>query len=146
MQNPNGKSLTLGRDTVGEVYQPQNSSFVYFGHDTNWYAINDLPMISLSFRNGTGARYTRRCITVGIEVELDNMPEITIYPNPSNGTFTLENATSIQTLEIYDANGQKVQVELFNNQLDLTDQPKGIYLLRVLLESGELVSKKLMKY
>ena len=103
-------------------------------------------MISLNFRNGTGARYTRGCIPVGIEVELDNMPEITIYPNPSNGTFTIENATSIQTLEIYNVNGQKVQVELFNNQLDLTDQPKGIYLLRVLLGSGELVSQKLMKY
>ena len=34
LPNSNGKSLILGRDTIGENLQPIGSSFVYFGHDT----------------------------------------------------------------------------------------------------------------
>ena len=147
LPNPNGKSLILGRDTIGEMVQPSNSSFVYFGHDTNWYAHIEMPMIHLNLSNMfSGGPNVRPCIPVGVAEELKDVQEIQIYPNPSNGSFTLENKGSVKMVEVYNVNGQKVQVELFNNQLDLTDQPKGIYLLRVLLESGELVSKKLMKY
>ena len=148
LANPNGKSLKIGRDTVGEKLQSKPSSFVYFGHDTNWYSTSHLPLIGLNFDRGyfNTNQPIRGCLPVGIDNELRNKSQFKIHPNPSNGSFTLEHSASIQTFEVYNVNGQKVQVELFNSQLDLTDQHKGIYLLRVLLESGELVSKKLIKY
>jgi hypothetical protein len=66
-------------------------------------------------------------------------------PNPSNGKYTVENRASIQTIAVYNVNGQKVNVELTNNLLDLSEHPRGIYLLLARLENGEVVSKKLMK-
>ncbi|MFB1022574.1 MAG: T9SS type A sorting domain-containing protein [Vicingaceae bacterium] len=141
LPNPNGKSLILGRDTIGENLQPMGSSFVYFGHNTNRYGIYDLPMIGLNFGNALGTAYIRPCITVGIEEEFEKFVDFQIYPNPSNGKYTVEKRASIQTIAVYNINGQKVNVELTNNLLDLSEHPRGIYLLRARLENGEVVSK-----
>ena len=135
---PTGSSFSVWNDSKAELVSPNFSTFVSLGHlptQPNWGWRGGAPMIRLNVKP----------LLVG-EEEVDlNRSQLKIYPNPSNGSFTIKNAKSIQTFEIYNINGQKVQVELFNNQLDLTNQPKGIYLLRVLLESGEVLSKKLMK-
>ena len=134
-----GYNFSVWNDYSAQIVAPDTSTFVSFGNSVllpNWGAIKAAPMIRLNVKP----------LLVG-EEEVDlNRPQLQVYPNPSNGSFTLENKGSVKMVEVYNVNGQKVQVELFNNQLDLTDQHKGIYLLRVLLESGELVSKKLIKY
>jgi hypothetical protein len=146
LPNPNGKSLILGRDTIGEKIQPPNSSFVYFGHDTNWYAVDDLPMINLNFGNRASSMSTGPCIPVGLNDEPQIQKELTIYPNPSTGIFNVENFETNQTYQVYDINGSLVKASITNGQLDLSNEPNGIYLLRFQLENGEVVSKKLMKH
>jgi hypothetical protein len=110
-------------------------SLAHLPQQPNWMWTQAAPMIRLNVKP----------LLVG-EEEVDlNRLQLKVYPNPSNGSFTIQCSASTQLVEVYNVNGQKVQVELFNNKLDLTNQPKGIYLLRVQLENGEVVSKKLMK-
>ncbi len=150
LPNPNGKSLLIGRDTLGESIQPDRTSFVYFGHDTNWYSINHQPIIGLNFANlpylWFGAPGATGCSTVPVQEANNNQTFPTIYPNPSTGVFIIENFETNQMLHVYDINGRLLKTSIINGRLDLSEQPKGIYLLRVTLENGEVVSKKLMKY
>ena len=84
-------------------------------------------------------------ITIGLNDEPQIQKELSIYPNPSTGTFNIENLETNQTYQVYDVNGRLVKASIVNNQLDLSNEPNGVYLLRVQLENGEVVSKKLMK-
>lgn len=145
LSNPNGKSLMVGRDTLGEAVQPSRSSFVYFGHDTNWYAINHLPMINLNFAGGAVIAPIKPCILVGLKGEFESHKEINIFPNPSIGIFTIENFEPNQIFQVYDVSGRLLKPSILNGQLNLSDEPSGIYLLRILNKRGEWDSKKLMK-
>ncbi len=74
---------------------------------------------------------------------------VILYPNPNNGIFTIQ-ANSQQLMangqvEIYNILGEKVYSEsniqnpTFN--IDLSSQPNGIYLYRVLNENGSLIGE-----
>jgi hypothetical protein len=150
LQNPNGKSLLLGRDTLGERLQPLGTSFVYFGQDSIWYAMNHLPIIGLNFGNfysmsGGPFLPTFGCNTVDLKEQRFTAPEFTVYPNPSSGIFTIENFEANQRYQVYDINGRLVETSIINGQLNLSSEPNGIYLLRVRTESGEVHSKKMVK-
>jgi hypothetical protein len=60
-----------------------------------------------------------------------------IYPNPSNGIFTITtNQTYTGTIEIYNMLGKKVESVVFNNnirsyEINLTHYSKGIYLVNL---------------
>jgi len=66
-------------------------------------------------------------------------PELLVFPNPSRGVFnvSLINGTQLSTsstLEIYNLRGQRIlQQQMNENQtvLDLSNQPAGIYMLRL---------------
>ena len=70
------------------------------------------------------------------QVGLNESPisPITIYPNPSNGIFTVENTKPIKHLKIYSSYGQLVLTESPNSvktTVDLTHLPAGIYLCNI---------------
>jgi hypothetical protein len=64
-----------------------------------------------------------------------------VYPNPSNGTFTISAASAINTIEIYNVLGEMIYTEttaaVDNKQVNLSGQPSGIYLVNVLLANGK---------
>ncbi len=77
----------------------------------------------------------------------------TLFPNPSTGRFTLlmkeTDETSTINIEIFDMMGEKIlQTQLFgqnHHEFDLTNSPKGIYILRIL--NGKQTSiEKLIKH
>jgi hypothetical protein len=73
--------------------------------------------------------------------------DIYIYPNPSNGVFTL-NSEKLKVncvVELYNVLGEKVYTSGFlspNSQflIDISNQPSGIYVYRIIAETGGLVS------
>jgi OOP family OmpA-OmpF porin len=71
--------------------------------------------------------------------------KLKVFPNPSNGVFTVESSVVSHQLsvEVYNELGQKIfsQFSTFNSQfsINLSNQPLGIYLYRVITEQGELV-------
>jgi len=74
-----------------------------------------------------------------------------VYPNPGSGLFTiqLQNVNDKNQLLIYNTIGEKVydgHMNASSMQIDLNNQPNGIYLYRVLNENGSPVADgKLIK-
>ncbi|MCW5906672.1 MAG: T9SS type A sorting domain-containing protein [Chitinophagales bacterium] len=78
--------------------------------------------------------------------------EMSISPNPSNGSFTVsletEKTETIQ-LKVFDLLGQLVKQENpvtisgnYTKQLNITQLPKGIYLLQIIAD-GQTISKRI---
>jgi ELWxxDGT repeat protein len=81
------------------------------------------------------------------DVELDAL--ISIYPNPSNGTLTIELVDAIETeLIIYNAIGQKVfttQTHQTHTTLDLNKLMDGFYSVHLKNENGVTIKKMILK-
>jgi hypothetical protein len=56
-----------------------------------------------------------------------------IYPNPSNGTFTinLENKRPIQNLEVYNVVGERILQQHQSNQVSIPNAQAGIYFVKI---------------
>lgn len=72
-------------------------------------------------------------------IEVDDFSEIKIYPNPSNGNFTIDfgYSNSVYSVEIYSILGQKVfeKENSKNPSISVSNFQKGIYLMRVTKDS-----------
>jgi uncharacterized repeat protein (TIGR03803 family) len=98
--------------------------------------------------NGVIFRY---CIpsTAGIQQVTSINNQISIYPNPSNGSFTIEtNATTKQTIQIYDVNGQTVLSQSINGKatttmIDVTSLNEGIYNISIISNEG-VINKRVV--
>lgn len=77
---------------------------------------------------------------------------VSVYPNPSNGLYivSLRHAELVSAsqpiVEIYNALGEKVLSEALkqvqgDNVINLSNQPNGIYLYRIMSENGNLVGE-----
>jgi len=73
-----------------------------------------------------------------------NNLEVSLYPNPVNDVLNIETALDIQTVEIYNIQGQKV---LSSNQKQINTQnlSAGIYLVNITDTNNNKISKKIIK-
>ncbi len=95
--------------------------------------------------------------TLAVNEPKSNQCLIIIFPNPSNGLFTLSlsniNARPDEpfgrekcTIEIYNVMGQKVLTQILRSSqndkvMDLSNQPNGVYFYRVLKEDGSIIGE-----
>lgn len=127
---PNGSLTLLGGTIYGLAYEG--------GTDTD----------------GVIFKFKDSAITNSINNLKTSIGEITLFPNPNNGQFTIQSSMESGKLsvEIYNMLGEKVYSQ-FNIQnpafsIDLSSQPNGIYLYRVsstdesLVGEGKLIIKK----
>ncbi len=92
----------------------------------------------------------------GIAVISSPANAVHITPNPNNGEFTIKSSVDSRqsTVEVYNVLGEKVFTQPLrpmtqgqsrqaqgDNQINLTNEPSGVYLYRMLTESGELISE-----
>ncbi|MFT4756873.1 MAG: hypothetical protein ACI91R_001523, partial [Vicingaceae bacterium] len=91
---------------------------------------------------------------VGVKTIASELGGVSVYPNPSNGLFTL----NIQTLErenfnvtVRDARGRNVYTEDLNvngrykNNLDFTSFTKGMYFMIIQSETGMKIEKLIIQ-
>ncbi len=90
------------------------------------------------------------CVTVNLSTGINafsNSSMITVYPNPNNGSFIMsimDAESSAKNVEIYNVLGEKVYAQTTSqhiNAIDLSTKPSGVYLYRILSESGVLVGQ-----
>jgi hypothetical protein len=74
---------------------------------------------------------------------------VLVFPNPANETLYIETNERIMNIQIFSVNGRK-NVERMNVknsfvQLELKDLDAGVYLIKVLTESGNIFTQRFMK-
>jgi hypothetical protein len=110
--------------TIYDAYQDFNLGFVYF-----------TPF------------YTSACASVptGISEVSSVKTTITLYPNPNRGRFNLHLSSTLQaSVDIYSMLGEKVfstKTTTTDTPMDLSNMPDGIYLFRVITNTGDLVKE-----
>lgn len=78
---------------------------------------------------------------------IDNQAaDIGIYPNPSSGIFNISNAGNIEFIEVMDAYGKLLMSEKpgFDQKVDLSGYPTGMYFLRAVAQDGSESIHKLI--
>jgi hypothetical protein len=68
---------------------------------------------------------------------------ISIYPNPVQDVLTINTQETINSVEVFNINGQKMGVSLNNNTINVSSFSTGVYLLNVELANG---SKEVVKF
>jgi len=149
-------SLTAGN----QVYYAKTSHWNRIGavmtgnlEDTADFELPSMPDGTYSAQvivNGNASNFypiTITCPTGIQEIETTHV-NITLYPNPNNGQFTIDiqNASGENQLEVFNLLGQKVynmtldQVK-GSNAIDIGSQPNGVYLYKVIAETGEVINQ-----
>ncbi len=70
---------------------------------------------------------------------------INLYPNPSTGQLSVAGIKAGMIIEMYDYTGRKITSFTASDNImhfNISDQPNGIYLIRVLSDNGNLISER----
>lgn len=73
-------------------------------------------------------------------------PQQILFPNPSSGIFHFSGGADIVSVEVYDLNGRNKKnfSDLRSNSIDLTDEPDGMYLIRLHLSEKRILLNKVL--
>ena len=92
---------------------------------------------SFSMANhGTSNRAVSLDISLVLGLDDFSLNASTVYPNPSNGNFTITTKTFLKSVDVYNINGAliksyKVDNTSENVEFNITDLPSGVYLLEL---------------
>ena len=92
---------------------------------------------------------------VGVEENIGNYENISVYPNPSSGilnvNFDVEKAGLLE-VKLTNLNGQIIRNEIINNfngqfekSFDLSTEVKGVYILSIISEKGKINKKIVLR-
>ncbi|MES2567183.1 MAG: T9SS type A sorting domain-containing protein [Bacteroidota bacterium] len=73
----------------------------------------------------------------------DYASNLSVYPNPNNGIFTME-LSSDREIEISNILGEKIMIKFLpegQNQINMNDQPNGIYFVKIITGNKQEVIK-----
>jgi hypothetical protein len=119
-------TMVFGSDTVNPFSTPPSS----------FWQPSSMPYI---------ARWEECDRVLGVNNIKANYSNLMVYPNPSKGTFNfvLSNVNDKCNVEIYNVLGEKIYTETLqtqdNNTINISGQPNGVYLYRVISEDGKFI-------
>lgn len=155
-------STTLQRDVVGQIMHPITSTVPSYMQITDPfnYVMPDSPdTISIQLMCGdpspTGIVFPGSEFFVddisfaGLTelYEIKNDVNVTLYPNPSNGIFSVKSESLISKIEIINVIGKTIySSEINSNQtiIDFSKQAKGIYFYQVQTKDNNISTGKLV--
>ncbi|MBR4156686.1 MAG: T9SS type A sorting domain-containing protein [Bacteroidales bacterium] len=95
------------------------------------------------FVGDCGFEYKEQVKDAMVEMSINNMNEdLLVYPNPNKGTFIVElnnyEADTQLVVQIYNNAGIMIKEDrlIENLQIDITDNPAGAYLLRIIKDDS----------
>lgn len=83
---------------------------------------------------------------LGIE-DITVANEIKVYPNPAKDSFKIDYPGNITAIQVYDTKGALVKTITtdFTTDINISALPAGMYLLNIKNDSGNVVTKRLLK-
>lgn len=83
-------------------------------------------------------------LLVGVE-EPEPKLKMTIYPNPSGGLFFVTTTTLIKRVIVYNSMGKQIpNIKVINAAIDLSDQPDGVYLIKLFDEHNSVSGSRIV--
>ena len=102
---------------------------------------------------GVSSGIIYRIVDANLSVDENNLSSIKMYPNPTENLLTLDFGpaySSIESLTIYNIQGQKVQtLSSFENQISTIstkNMSDGLYLVEIRNNDGQKLTQKLVKH
>ncbi|HEY1047164.1 MAG TPA: T9SS type A sorting domain-containing protein, partial [Bacteroidia bacterium] len=131
---------------------------VYYSSDTakNWIQVNEnLSNLLISqitvldghlFVTTLGDGIWKRQIWETTDLNKISRVQYKVYPNPTNGFFSLETSDNIKQISVYDVMGNELQViknqfEDSITKMDLTHLAPGIYFIKLQTDKGSAIEK-----
>ena len=145
LDNANGQSAS-DRMSNGNTFVNLSKSYMY--------EVDSLGNVVWQYNGGGPQKAFRyECDYPGIMTLLNNpcllsvdetsIPDLSVYPNPSTGEFTIEGLESTNfQVHVYDPLGKMILEVSNTTNIDLSSFPEGMYILKV-TESGTTVSQRL---
>jgi hypothetical protein len=143
-----GTLINNDNDDADAIAVNPSSPNAYFGGDVEGGAC----IFGNDTLNGGAIEYLflAKWQPCGVDASINPVIEksnISLFPDPNNGLFTLQiknEEQEIKNIEVYNVMGQKVLAETLrypqgDNAIDISSQPSGIYLYRILNTDGELL-------
>jgi hypothetical protein len=93
--------------------------------------------------NDTLSIIVQNC-TTGIDKLSNNVDQITVYPNPNNGTFVITTTENTKTILITDILGNEllsINPNGTTTSVNLTAQPNGIYFVKVISNGTPIIKR-----
>jgi len=85
---------------------------------------------------------------VSVSIEQNEINTFSIFPNPGNGMINIQGDEQVKEIEIYNCTGiliEKIVNRNLSNVFDLTAYPRGIYLIKFLVNNtSEPILKKII--
>lgn len=147
-QNGNVLSVTLASGETAKWYH--NSSLVGNGAQYTITETGDYKVVIIN-GNGCTAQATGTFQTDDAGLATNNLKQLNIYPNPTNGMLTIDWGTikGVQKIRVYDMIGKEVFVAPASNNankqsINLSRFEKGIYVIRLVTKENT-ISRKITK-
>lgn len=139
--------------TVGDVIQLWDASI---SHDSDVFETITLPMVAEGWEWDTSTLMETGTITLVkgggevVSIGKEAVQEVAgVYPNPSNGTFTVELADNNGvSVEVYNSGGQLVFSQPVNSNevsVSLNNNAAGIYIVKINTTNGTITKKMVVR-
>ncbi len=133
--------------TLGIAYKDSNT--IYHGAQNGGLICafhNRIDIYSTAYK----AQLNNKCLPDVSVGQLNKQAALTIHPNPSTGSVTIELPTRQQTnVSIADISGRTVYQNTISNkqtlQVDLSKQPKGVYIIHLTTNDKHYTNKLLLE-
>lgn len=112
---------------------------------TNWSGF--------SFNFDTQTSFSTNCnnpCSIGVGIEENNLSNLSIYPNPTQGNITIDLGESTSNLKttLINSLGQVIETKNYSstNFIEMNiNAPKGLYFLQIETDKGNVITKKIFK-
>lgn len=98
----------------------------------------------LAYSDG-GTRVKRISLNVLSVNDVKNKDSFGVYPNPTSGIIYFKDERKIKSVEVTNTVGQIITAKITDQQIDISDAPKGVYFVKVTFENGKSAVKKIIK-
>ncbi|GAA4770021.1 MULTISPECIES: T9SS type A sorting domain-containing protein [Flavobacterium] len=108
----------------------------------NNFTTYQLPITSTN--PGNGGIYLATSTQILNRKEVDSKSvTVSVYPNPSSGTFQIDSSLAIQKITVYDPIGKQIPLSITQDN-KYSIQNSGIYFLQLEMENGTIITKKVI--
>ena len=111
------------------------------------YASNGSYSVTLSVSNNCGSDDTTIIVSLTVGLDENEVSDLNLYPNPTNGTFTMSSSFNIQRIQVYDQTGREINSNLTysNGNVIVSELTSGVYFIEVLINENKITRKVIVR-